>query len=519
MNENPEKLIAQSPVPSQAEMEFRIDRVWERLSSENLKADPTSETGWHSNPAKRPLLRPVAVFACVLVAIAVAWFGVARRFVANRNVYALVESEDGSRYRIGAGQIVATDVWTRLAVMLPDGSRVEMRPQSQLSVSAASDGLRVRLDKGDIIVTAARQRTGHLYVDTKDVTVSVVGTVFLVGVEDAGSRVGVLEGKVQVKQGQSARMLVPPGQMVTNPVMELPSLREQVAWSRYAREYLALLPQDAAARVAQQTEKPVQTQPQAPLKPLQSNPSARATPRLHFEVASIKHNNSGSQMIRLGGGVGRYTATNAPLSLLIQNAYKVEDFQIIGAPAWIESERYDVEAKAEGTPSRDQMRGPMLQALIEDRFNAVVHGETRELPVYFLTVARNGSKVRSGPCLTKEANAPIPAGAPQSSFCGYMGMDNGRLESTGTPIQFLAESLSRVLRRKVLDRTGLAGNFDFNLRWTPDISTPGDKPTPSPDGGPSIFTALEEQLGLKLESGKAPIDVLVIDHIDHASEN
>jgi len=521
--QNPEQLIAQSPVPSQAEMEFRIDRVWERLgsgiplqSSTDLKGDPASETDWHSNPIKRPMLRPVVILACAVVTIAAAWFGIARRFVTNRNVYAIVENEDGPQYRVAAGQIVATDVWTRLAVTLPDGSRVEMRPQSQLSVSTASDGLRVRLDKGGIIVTAARQRSGHLYVDTKDVTVSVVGTVFLVGVEDAGSRVGVLEGKVQVKQGESTRMLVPPGQMVTNPMMELPALREQVAWSRYAKEHLALLQQDAAPIAAKQTEKPVQiTQTQAPPKP-----PAPAAARPQFEVASVKRNNSGGQGMRFDNRGGRYSAANASLKFLIQQAYKVQPFQIIGAPAWIDSERYDIEAKAEGA-EWNQM-APMLQSLIEERFKGAMHGETRDLPVYFLTVAKTGSKLKAGPCLTREPNTPAPPNQPQSAFCGYVGIGSGSVILTGQRIENLADFLSGILNRKVLDRTGLPGAFDVDLKWTPDISTPSVKQeaaAPSASDGPSIFTAIEEQLGLKLESGKAPIDVLVIDHIDHASDN
>jgi uncharacterized protein (TIGR03435 family) len=526
--QNPENLIAQSPVPSQAEMEFRIDRVWGRLDSEirlqssvDLKDDLASETDWHSNPIKRPLLRPVAVLVCAAFAIAAAWFGFARRFVTNRDVYAIVENEDGLRYRVAAGQIIATDVWTRLAVTLQDGSRVEMRPQSQLSVSAA-DGLRVRLDKGGIIVTAARQRSGYLYVDTKDVTVSVVGTVFLVGVEDAGSRVGVLEGKVRVKQGESTRMLVPPGQMVTNPVMELPPLREQVAWSRYAKEHLALLQQDAAPIVAKRTEQPVQiAQTEATPKSPQVNPPNPAAPRPRFEVASVKRNNSGSGAGNIRGGVGRYSATNIPLLVLIQRAYKVRDFQIIGAPAWVNSERYDIEAKADGNPTRDDINGPMLQALIEERFKAVVHGETRDLPVYFLTVAKSGSKLTATSCLKREPNTPVPPGPPQQAYCGDLTMGPGIVKATGIRTQLLADALSGILKRKVLDTTGLAGEFDVNLKWTPDFNTPDLKQPPesAPDGGPSIFTAVGEQLGLKLESGKAPIDVLVIDHIDHASDN
>jgi len=351
------------------------------------------------------------------------------------------------------------------------------------------------------------------------VEVSVVGTVFLVGVEEAGSRVAVLEGKVQVKQGGLTKTLLPPEQMATNPLMELPPLSEQVAWSRYAWEHLALLPQEAAPAVARQAEKPVETvQTPASPKPLQSNPPNPAATRPQFEVAAVKRNNSGSLRASLGGGVGSYSATNAPLSVLIQVAYKVEDFQIVGAPVWINSERYDVEAKAEGTPSRDQIIGPMLQALIEDRFKATMHGETRDLPVYFLTVAKSGSKLKAGPCLKREPDAPLPPNEPQSSFCGYLGIGDGSLKATGQPIGLLANSLSKILRRKVLDRTDLAGEFDVDLKWTPDLSTPGNNPAP-PDGGPSIFTAIEEQLGLKLESGRAPIDVLVIDHIDHASDN
>jgi uncharacterized protein (TIGR03435 family) len=387
-----------------------------------------------------------------------------------------------------------------------------MRPQSQLSVNDAADGLRVQLDRGGIIVNAAKQRTGHLYVDTKDVSVSVVGTVFLVGVEDAGSRVAVLEGKVQVKQGGLTKMLLPPEQMATNPLMELPPLREQVSWSRYAKEHLALLPQEAAPVVAKQAEKPAEVvKPPAPLKPPQSNPPTPAASRPQFEVASVKRNNSGRQVARFSGGAGRWTATNALVSVLIKIAYRVQDFQIIGAPAWISSERYDIEATGEGNLDNKEINAPMLQALIEERFKAAVHGETRDLPVYFLTVAKSGSKLKASQCITRDPNTPVPPSQPRPSFCGNGTVDYGFIRVTGTRLQNLADNLSGLLNRKVLDNTGLAGLFDVDLKWTPDQAPP--------DGGPSIFTAIEEQLGLKLESGKAPIDVLVIDRIDHASNN
>jgi uncharacterized protein (TIGR03435 family) len=508
--ENVARLLKEA-LPSAERMELARVRTLARLRAasasgevpKEILADPDSRrpvrAWWQSRPGWLAPALSAGLAAVVLLSIPLA-----RRFVTNRNVYAIVENEDGPRYRIAAGQNVVTDVWTRLTVTLPDGSRVEMRPQSQLSVNDASDGLRVRLDRGGIIVNAARQRTGHLYVDTKDVAVSVVGTVFLVGVEEAGSRVAVLEGKVQVKQGGLMKTLLPTEQMATNPLMELLPLREQISWSRYAREHLALLPQEAAPVVTKQTEKPVEAvQAPAPRKPSAARPQ--------FEVASVKRNNSGSQDASLRGGVGRYSATNAPLSMLIQVAYRVQDFQIIGAPGWINSERYDIEAKAEGYLDNDQRTAPMIQALIEERFKAAVHGETRDLPVYFLTVSKGGSKLTASQCITRDPNAPIPPNQPRASFCGFVTFSNGFIKSTGARLQSMTDYLSGILKRKVLDRTGLAGQFDVELKWTPDLAPP--------DGGPSIFTAIEEQLGLKLESGKAPIDVLVIDHIDHATNN
>jgi uncharacterized protein (TIGR03435 family) len=481
-----------------------------------LRPLPMEDSDWCGPVRPWWQIHPIWMTA-VLAVVALLSIPLARKFVANRHVYAIVENEGGPRYRVTAGQIVATDVWTRLTVTLPDGSRVEMRPQSQLSVNDAADGLRIRLDRGGIIVTAARQRTGHLYVDTKDVAVSVVGTVFLVGVEEAGSRVAVLEGRVQVKQGGLTKTLLPPEQMATNPLMELPSLREQVAWSRYAREHLALLPQEAAPIVTQ-TEKPAASAQAKGPPPPQSNPAKPAAARPQFEVASVKRNNSGSQSARLAGTVGRYSATNVPLKELIRFAYGVQDFQIIGAPAWIDSERYDIEGKTEADLSHDEPVRPLLQALIEERFKAVTHGETRDLPVYFLTIAKGGSKLKTSQCVRREPNKPDPPNVSRSAFCGYFGFGGGSLE--GSPrMQTVTDALSGILRRKVFDRTGLAGFFDINLKWTPDLNTPGNNPVPTPDSGPSIFTAIEEQLGLKLESGKAPIDVLVIDQIDHASDN
>jgi len=263
-------------------------------------------------------------------------------------------------------------------------------------------------------------------------------------------------------------------------------------------------------------------------------PSAGAP--LVFEVASIKANKSGAPqvMINMQPG-GRFTATNVPLRLLIRNAYRLQDFQIVNAPGWITSERYDVVAKAPEsdhplTPNEVQ---PMMQALLAERFKLAVHTETREMPVYALVLARSDGKLgpklrpsdvdcqaliargRGGP-----PPGPPPSGGPMP--CG-MRIGAGSLQANATIAQILGP-LSQMLNRVVVDRTGLTGNYDFEMTWTPEQMAQGpgpDRPAgganvpPGADpNGPSIFTAVQEQLGLKLEPSRGPIEVTVIDHVE-----
>ena len=272
------------------------------------------------------------------------------------------------------------------------------------------------------------------------------------------------------------------------------------------------------------------------------------TPAPAFEVASVKLNNSGDGRVMLSQQPGgRFTATNVPLRLLIRNAYQLQDFQIVGAPAWINSERYDIVAKAEDgtppeTPSLDRT-GPsriqlMIRSLLAERFQLVAHDETRELPIYALVVARSDGKL--GPDLKKsevDCNAvfaagrgrgmppPPPPGPPQAGErpqCGIrIGM--GNLAMGGAPLPQFANSLAMFVGRTVQDKTGLAGNYDVTLTWTPDQMPqrpPGaPEPPPADPNGPSIFTALQEQLGLKLDSQKGPVSVLVIDRVERPKEN
>lgn len=154
------------------------------------------------------------------------------------------------------------------------------------------------------------------------------------------------------------------------------------------------------------------------------------TARPRFDVTSIKRNDSGSQAISFMPSNGRFNAQNVTLSMLINRAYKVEDFQIVGAPSSINSEHYDIEARTDGTATGQEINGPMLQSLLEDRFKLVAHRETKELPVYLLTVAKNGLKLTEGKCLTMEPNSRPEPGQRQSAFCGYRGIGNNSLRAT-----------------------------------------------------------------------------------------
>ncbi len=260
-----------------------------------------------------------------------------------------------------------------------------------------------------------------------------------------------------------------------------------------------------------------------------------AAPRPEFEVASIKLNKSGDgrAMIMPGRG-GRFTTTNVPLQLLITLAYDVKDFQISGAPAWLMSERYDVEAKAEGgvDPPFDTVRA-MVQTLLEDRLQFKYHRESKEMPVYALMVAKSGKLHQSeGECGPRPDGLPPPPepGKVPTPPCGGFFMFPGRLNGQKVPITQLVDVLSRFTGRIVVDKTNLTGKYDINLEYTPDQGQilgppPGGGPNgllslpPIDPNGPSLFTALQEQFGLKLESQKGPVEMIVIDHIERPSEN
>jgi len=258
-----------------------------------------------------------------------------------------------------------------------------------------------------------------------------------------------------------------------------------------------------------------------------------AATRPSFEVATVKSGASGDNRIAiLAQPGGRFVATNATLKMLMGTAWRVRDFQISGGPGWAGTDRWNIEAKAEAgsipppTGPPDPTVVPplmlMLQSLIEDRFQLKMHRETKELPVYEIVVARGGPKIKPS-----EDQSPPSPGQPQRGGPmprGSMRMGRGDLEANGVPVSNFILGLSQQLGRPVIDKTGLKGLYDFKLQWTPEfgqgpIVPGGPEPPPPPADGPSIFTAIQEQLGLRLESTKGPVEVLVIDSVQKPSEN
>jgi uncharacterized protein (TIGR03435 family) len=237
---------------------------------------------------------------------------------------------------------------------------------------------------------------------------------------------------------------------------------------------------------------------------------------------------------------GRLTA-NASLQMLMQNAYGVQAFQIAAGPVWLNSDRFAIEAKADGNATRDQIL-LMLQSLLEERYQLKVHRETRQLPVYALVAAKGGLRLESpkeGACVEPTTDTPPDwAGGrmtpPQDgplppAHCGtlrvMLGVPAAQMQGGKIAMAELARSLSLVMDRTVIDRTGFTGLSDIRLSFLPDDSTAA-MPPPPPGAAPalemkapSILTALQEQLGLRLESTRGPVEVIVVDRAERPSSD
>lgn len=247
---------------------------------------------------------------------------------------------------------------------------------------------------------------------------------------------------------------------------------------------------------------------------------AQSADRPKFEVASIKLS-AEQRLIAVRPVPGGRLVATAPVKLLVMNAYGLQRSEIIGGPDWINTDRYEIEAKAEGNASRERLM-LMLQSLLEDRFQMKAHRETRESPVYALVVEKNGPKLvspKENGCATADTSAPLDSPEPAAPPCGRIRISTSpsgvRMEGDRVPISELVRVLAVALNQPVLDRTNRPGTFDIRLQFINEV--PGAPPSDSP--GPSVFIALQEQLGLRLQSAKGPVEFLVIDHVERPSAN
>jgi hypothetical protein len=348
----------------------------------------------------RMIMLPVAAAAILAVAITIV-------IVSGQRGLARVERVDGSLFEVvngrnrplTAGQAVRAGKSIRSnggaggTLILKDGSLVEIRSKTELSLEGAEDGVRIRLNTGGLIVNAAKQQNGHLYVLTKDITVSVVGTVFLVNADDDGSRVAVIEGEVRVSHGASEQNLKPGEQVTTNPRTDPVPVEEDVSWSRYAEAHVALLQQSAAPNR------------EAPQEFKEASISRNLSPKKYNERVRGDRGCEGDVQI----DPGEFVATGVSLYYLITLAHSDWTAQwsgdcmtvsmlklLSGDPAWGRTDLFDIHAVLPAGVPRYTLfqlrngRAPVLQTmlrrLLEERFNLVVRREMKRMPVHVLIV-------------------------------------------------------------------------------------------------------------------------------------
>lgn len=250
-------------------------------------------------------------------------------------------------------------------------------------------------------------------------------------------------------------------------------------------------------------------------------PGVVAQSKTGFDVASIKPNaEKDSRFMMRPPQNGRFMATGVTLKMLIMSAYDVQAFQISDGPSWVGTERWDIEAKAEDAPAGFMPRerfNELLRNLLEDRFQLKVRRESKEMPIYELELAKNGPKLK-------------PHSSDRGQSRESMRVGYGMISDQKARIATLAFRLSALLGRTVVDKTGLKGEYDFTLEWSLDPGQGGPESvglppssnvpaSPADPDRPSIFTAVEEQLGLRLESQKGPVDIITIDTVSKPSEN
>ena len=505
-------------------------RVWHRLRTSGHRAGEFETRLDRVRPAATRQWRGLGLAAAAVLVLTTA-IGTAIVWRAdNETLYRIVEGDvrqgPPSLLRsFGETGTVRSNGGGGAVLALADGSRIEMRSHSDLSLERADDGLRIRLNTGGIIVNAATQRTGHLYVQTRDISVSVVGTVFVVNADDDGSRVAVVEGEVRVQQGGTETKLRSGERVASSPKAETFSVASELAWSRRAESLLALLQQQSAVE-----QRPAAVAPQTPKEP-----------RVAFEAISIRPSGPAVRIPGARGGGQGLNSRPAPsgcvfdsfgysyqldprrfasirTTLLHLAAYTiplpgppglterrpelrcgtlVEMGLLTGGPDWIRTDPWDVVATIpEGALARtatltDPVLQQMLRTMLAERFGWVVRRESREVPVYLLKVGKDGAKFNGSIPLTKDrwggervtivrrgpdgkpvpaADLPPPAdggitilgGGGSFGPPGAEATGGGQLSARNVSMANLASHLFGLDGRLVLDRTGLTGRYDFH---------------------------------------------------------
>jgi uncharacterized protein (TIGR03435 family) len=248
-----------------------------------------------------------------------------------------------------------------------------------------------------------------------------------------------------------------------------------------------------------------------------------------YDAVSVKPNNSANNMVRIMSSGGRFSATGVTIKLLILSAYDVKmEQQISGISGPMADTRFDIEAKMDdetvaaakklSNEEGAELRRRMMQAMLAERFKLQVHHESKELPMYALVIAKGGFKLKEADPNDTYPNGP--KGPDGASHAGMMMIRNGTLTAQGVSMSNVASSLGGQVHRIVVDKTGLTGKYDIALQWTPDDNrTEAQDAGSTTTSGPSIFAALQEQLGLKLEATKGAVDTIVVDHVEMPSEN
>lgn len=269
---------------------------------------------------------------------------------------------------------------------------------------------------------------------------------------------------------------------------------------------------------------------------------AQESPKIpQFDVISVKPNKSGDNRIRIMMGDDYFQMDNVTLTMVVQNAFGLKPSQVTGLPSWSNTDHFDIRGKVLETDKdllkklTPEQRRPMYQAMLKERFGLAYHMETRNMPVYELVVDKGGSKLKALAPQTdadkeeeRKAGAALSAGkSGPTPFMGRGSMMNRRtpegfeLQANGVKMAGLAGMLSNSAGRNVIDKTGLTGEYTFQLRWAPEDGpgAAGQRPDTAAEALPSIFTAVQEQLGLRMVATKGDVEMLVVDHVDHPAEN